>query len=145
MVSASPTTRQRERLPTNMSPLHRFGGTASYGTLKHLQSQNNLRMLTTNSPQGCFTLYIFVYLVSGVDVWPPQLSALCVTICLCLSGSMKLLLRPCRRTLARDNAKSYNPREEPNAGLDHRENYVYFNYRQRSRQILVKHLSPDPR
>lgn len=110
-----------------------------------LKSQNNLCMLTTNSPQGCFILYIFVYLASGVDVWPPQLSALCFTICQCLSGSMKLLLRPCMRTLTRDNAKSYNPREEPNAGLDHRENYVYFNYRQRSRQILVKHLSPDPR
>lgn len=71
-----------------------------------------------------------------MDSRPPSPSALCLSYvsCLRLSGSLKLLLLLCTRTLTSDNAKSYTPREEPNTSLDHREKKMY---------ILISDRDPD--
>lgn len=58
MVSDSPTTRQRERLPANMSLLHRLGG------MSHNISQRPKLSLSVHSqqPSGVFhTIYFCIF------------------------------------------------------------------------------------
>lgn len=114
-----------------------------------------------------------------MDLWPPQLCAqhpsLFIAFCVCVWGLQVLvqvcvcahvhtctathmhaplwvndiLWLPYTRTLTWDNVKCYNPREEPNMVLNHRQGrkkkmYVLITDC-RSRQIPARYRSLDPR
>lgn len=102
-------------------------------------------MYTTNTPQGYFTPYIFAYLLSGMDL-RPSLTVRPLSFPFFYPSVSLWVSETSAAFLHEDgNMKSYTPRDEPKMSRDHRENYVYFNYRQRFGQIVVKHISQAPR